>query len=367
MPDEDPRYRVCWREQIFKIGTANEAKGKGTGKSLWTGCKRNNFFGMVVSIGLILLGIVLLVAGGETLLRGAVGLARLLRLTPAVIGLTVVAAGTSVPELAVSAIAALRGSTDISVGNVVGSNIFNIAFILGISALIRPLAITGNTIKLEYPVLALVTLMCVAVCQDGFLNWVDAVLFLAVYVGFTAYLVSLVRQQVSATEAKEFTGEVRELAEAVTRGPSTWLSLSLIGGGVVLLGGGAHATVAGAMELARILGLSERVIGLTIVAGGTGLPEVVTSLVSSYRGRDDIAIGNVIGSNLFNILVVLGLSALIAPLPVDPGIVLGDNWWMLGVTLLLFPFLFTGLRVNRWEGAALLTVYGAYLTLLLAR
>lgn len=322
---------------------------------------------MVVSIGLIVLGIALLVAGGEVLLRGAVGLATLLHMTPAVIGLTVVAAGTSVPELAVSGIAAWQGSADIAVANVVGSNIFNIAFILGIAAVIRPLAITGNTIKLEYPVMALVTLMCVAVAEDGHISRLDATLFLAVYVGFTAYLVSLVRQQMSLVEVQEFGGEVKELAETAHRPPRAWLSLIFIVGGVALLGGGAHATVTGAVELARLLGMTERVIGLTIVAGGTGLPEVVTSMVSSYRGRDDVAIGNVIGSNLFNILGILGLSALIRPLPVAEGIIASDGWWMLGVTVLLFPLMFMGLRINRWEGALLLAVYGVYLALLLAR
>jgi cation:H+ antiporter len=131
------------------------------------------------------------------------------------------------------------------------------------------------------------------------------------------------------------------------------------------LAGGAQATVSGAVELALLLGLTERVIGLTIIAAGTGLPEVVTSIVSSYRGRDDVAIANVIGSNLFNILGILGLSALVAPLPVDAAIVSSDNWWMLGITLLLFPLMFTGLRINRWEGALLLAAYGTYLTLLL--
>jgi cation:H+ antiporter len=320
---------------------------------------------VVISILLIVLGLVLLVLGGEALLRGAVGIATLLRLTPAVIGLTVVAAGTSVPELAVSAIAAAKGSSDISVGNVVGSNIFNIAFIIGISALLRPLIITGNTIKLEYPVMALVTLMCVAVCQDGSINAVDAALFLAVYVGFTAYLVGLVRKQVTEAEAKEFKVEVQALTPATDQRPRTWVCIALVTGGIVLLAGGAQATVSGAVELALLLGLTERVIGLTIIAAGTGLPEVVTSIVSSYRGRDDVAIANVIGSNLFNILGILGLSALVAPLPVDAAIVSSDNWWMLGITLLLFPLMFTGLRINRWEGALLLAAYGTYLTLLL--
>jgi cation:H+ antiporter len=322
---------------------------------------------MLLSIGLVLLGLVLLVAGGEVLLRGAVGLATLLRMTPAVIGLTVVAAGTSVPELAVSAIAAWRGSPDISVGNVVGSNIFNIAFILGLAALVRPLAITGNTSKLEYPVMALVTLMFLAVAQDGTINRLDAALFLATYVGFTAYLVSLVRQQMNEQEAGEFRSEVQELAVADSQRPRAWLCLLLTTAGIALLGAGAQATVAGAVDLARILGWSERVIGLTIVAGGTGLPEVVTSLVSSIRGRDDVAIGNVIGSNLFNILGILGISALVAPLPIEPRIIASDCWWMLGVTLLLFPLMFTQRRITRWEGALLLGVYGVYLSLLLAR
>ncbi|MBM4069081.1 MAG: calcium/sodium antiporter [Planctomycetes bacterium] len=320
---------------------------------------------MVLWLALIALGIVLLVFGGELLLCGAVGLATLLRLTPAVIGLTVVAAGTSVPELAVSASAALRGSSDISVGNVVGSNIFNIAFILGLSALVRPLIITGNTIKLEYPVLALVTLMCVAVCQDGLINRVDASLLVAVYIGFTVYLVALVRQEMTAAEAKEYAGEVKDLSLG-QRTPHARVSLFYIAAGVALLAAGSQATVLGAVEVARIAGVSERVIALTIVSAGTGLPEAVTALVSSYRGRDEVAIGNVIGSNLFNILMVLGVNAAIMPLPVDAAIVASDNWWMLAVTVLIFPLMFTGRRINRWEGALLLAIYAAYLSMLLS-
>jgi cation:H+ antiporter len=321
---------------------------------------------VLVSVGLIALGLILLVIGGETLLRGSVGLATLLRLTPAVIGLTVVAAGTSVPELAVSGVAAYQGQTEIAVANVVGSNIFNIAVILGICALVRPLAITGNTIRLEYPVLALVTLMCLVIIQDGEVNRLDASLCIAVYACFTVYLVSLVRQQVTATEAAELRDEVRELTPTENR-PRAWVCLALVAVGVALLGGGAHATVTGAVGLARLLGWSERVIGLTIVSAGTGLPEVVASLVSSVRGRSDVAIGNVIGSNLFNILGILGLSALAAPLPVAPGLIASDAWWMLGVTMLLLPLMFSGFRVSRWEGLLLFATYGSYLWLLLSR
>jgi cation:H+ antiporter len=320
---------------------------------------------MIFSLVLILVGLLLLVAGGEVLLRGAVGLATLLKMTPAVIGLTVVAAGTSVPELAVSMLAAVNGQTDIAVGNVVGSNIFNATVIVGLSALIMPLAIGGNTIRLEYPVLFLVTLLFVAVAEHGLITRLEGILFLCVYAGFTIYLVSLVREQMNAMEVRQFSQEVKELATVREQPPRAWLCAVLLASGVVLLAGGAHATVTGAVELALLLHWSERVIGLTIVAAGTGLPEVVTSVVSSLRGRDDVALGNVIGSNLFNILIILGMGAVIQPLPVAPGIIASDGWWMLGVTLLMFPLMYTGLRVNRWEGGLLLLVYGVYLTLLL--
>lgn len=321
---------------------------------------------MLFSIGLIFLGIALLVGGGETLLRGAVGLATLCRLTPAVIGLTVVAAGTSIPELAVSSIATYQGKTDISLANVFGSNIFNVLVIVGLCAVIRPIGITGNTIRLEYPVLVIVTLMCLAIAQDGTFNWLDAVLCITIYVGFMAYLVSLVREQMSATELTELKAEVQELSQDTQR-PRGIVSVLQIALGALLLAGGAQATVTGASDLARIFGWSERLIGLTIVSIGTGLPEVVASLVSSFRGRSDMAIGNVIGSNLFNTLIIPGTCGLMTTLPVAPGLIASDGWWMLGVTILLVPIMLTGRRVGRLEGAFLLGVYGVYLGLLLSQ
>jgi cation:H+ antiporter len=318
---------------------------------------------MLESLGSIAIGLLLLAGGGEALLRGAVALASLLRLTPAIIGLTVVAAGTSMPELSVSILASLRDQPDIAVGNVVGSNIFNIGFVLGVCALIRPLSITGNSIRLEYPVLAIVTLLCLVIAQDGVINWLDGALCLTVYILFTTYMVTLVRAQVTETETSELAGEVQELASAPRILPALgWVAL-----GIVTLGLGATLTVNGSIGLARLAGLSERVIGLTIVAAGTSLPEVVASLVSTYRGRDDIAIGNVIGSNLFNILGILGASALISPLSVHASIAAVDNGWMMGVTLLLFPLMFTRLRIDRWEGGLLLLVYVVYTAALLAR
>jgi cation:H+ antiporter len=203
------------------------------------------------------------------------------------------------------------------------------------------------------------------IVQDGEINRLDALLCLAIYVGFTAYLVSLVREQVTASESRKLKDEVEELTPGDGR-LRAWTSVALVVAGVILLATGAQLTVKGAVNLARLLGWSERVIGLTIVSAGTGLPEVVASLVSSVRGRNDIAIGNVIGSNLFNILGILGISAMVQPLPVQPAIFNNDCWWMLGSTLLMFPFMFTGRLVNRWEGSALLVLYCVYLRQLLA-
>lgn len=316
------------------------------------------------AIGLVILGLVLLVVGGEALLRGAVGLATLLKLTPAIIGLTVVAAGTSIPEMAVSVLAAMDNKADIAVGNVVGSNIFNITFIIGICAIFMPIPIVGNTIKLEYPVLAIVTLLCVVIAQDGEINRLDGILCVVIYLAFTAYLVSLVRQQVTASEAAGLADEVKDISDNEKK-PSWWLAGVLVFIGVVLLAAGAQSTVTGAVELARLMGWSERVIGLTIVSVGTSLPEVVASAISLYRGRADVSVGNVIGSNLFNILMILGISGFITPLPVQAAILNSDCFWMLGVTLILFPIIFTGRRISQLEGVILLGCYGVYLAQLL--
>jgi len=318
---------------------------------------------VVTSFSLIALGVVLLVAGGEALLRGAVGLATLCRIAPAVIGLTVVAAGTSVPELAVSGVAAARGQTDIAVANVVGSNIFNIAFIIGLCAIIRPMPIVGNTLRLEYPALASATILGVLVCLDGVIDRWEGAFLLAVYVGFNVYLVHLIRKQITTKEAEGLGSEVTELDPAPK--PKMAMSLVFLVIGTALLYSGAHSTVVGAVGVAKAFGLTDRVIGLTIVSIGTGLPEVVASLISSVRGRSDVAIGNVIGSNIFNLLVILGVCATVAPLPVPQGVLASDAWWMAGVTALMLPLMLMGRRIKRWEGGVLLVTYAAYLCLFL--
>jgi len=320
-----------------------------------------------ISILLIITGVLLLLGGGEALLRGAVGLATFCRLSPAVIGLTVVAAGTSVPELAVSALAAFQGRTDMAVGNVVGSNIFNIAFILGSTALFRSLALSGTTLKFEYPALLLVTFVFIVLSFDGYITRLDGLLLCIIYLFFTAHLVRWARNDVSEKENELFVAEVRELSPQTTKETGIWLSIGFTLLGVVLLGTGAELTVRGAVVVGSELGMTERLIGLTILAGGTGLPELVTSLVSVLRGRDDIAVANVMGSNLLNILVILGVTAIVSPLAVSPAIVASDNWWLLACTLLAFPLMFIGRRIVRTDGVLLLVFYCVYLAHLLLR
>lgn len=294
------------------------------------------------------------------MLRGAVGLARLMRLSPAVIGLTVVAAGTSVPELAVSLVAAGEGRTDLVVGNVVGSNIFNLTVVVGLAALIRPATIGGTTITLEYPVLLLVTLGFAALADRPSISRFDGVFLMAGYVAFTAYAESLVRGQLTSDERQELAAETQARTPV---GRRSWLvSAALVAGGSALLAIGADRTVAGAITIGQALGMSDRLIGLTVVGIGTGLPEIVTSAVASFRGHSDVAVGNVVGSNLFNTLVILALTAIVRPLPVDPAIGASDRWWMLAMTALVFPVLIRGRRVDRWEGLMLLAAYGVFLT-----
>ena len=320
---------------------------------------------MAASFFYILIGLGLLAGGGEVLLRGAVGLAQRLKLTPAVIGLTVVAIGTSVPELAVSAVASYQGKVDLAVANVVGSNILNITLILGLAALITPLAISGSMVRLEYPVMLAVTVLAIFVFNDGIISRPEALLFLLTYTTFTAFLVMIVRKKMTRGELKQIKSEVAEISPGPALAPELPKLLGLLAAGVVLLALGAESTVHGAVEIGKSFGLSERIIGLTIVACGTSLPEIVTSVIAGLRGRDDVAIGNVIGSNLFNILGILGLSALVSPLQVSPEIQTHDSYWMLGTSLLLFPLMRSGMKIEKWEGLVLLGAFFAYLFVIL--
>ncbi|MBL9154676.1 MAG: calcium/sodium antiporter [Verrucomicrobiales bacterium] len=305
----------------------------------------------------VLLSLVLLIAGAEGLVRGSASIALKLGLTPLMVGLTVVAFGTSSPELVVSIKASLAGQGDISVGNVVGSNIFNIAVILGLTALICPVAVQWQLIKIDAPIMVGVSLLMLLLLGDGALSRAEGSLLFAGIVSYTILNVYLARRTTTPAVEAEF-------EEGVPKPTSHWWAdLLFIAGGLALLVFGSDLLVEHAVSLARSLGVSEAVIGLTIIAAGTSMPELATSIVAALRKEPDIAIGNVIGSNIFNILSILGLCSLVAPIQ-SSGIRPFDYWAMIGCAVLLLPMLWTGRKIVRIEGAILLAAYGAYLYVL---
>ncbi len=304
---------------------------------------------------LILLGLVCLFLGGEGLVRGSAAIAVRLGLPPLIAGLTVVAFGTSSPELVVSLKAALDGLGSIAVGNVVGSNIFNVGLILGITALICPLKAQLQILRFDTPVMILATLVGAALLWDGSLGRVEGACFFAALVCYVAATVWMAKRTDVSTEV------TAEFAESVPMpaGP-VWKDVVFIVAGLGLLVLGSQLLVEGAVTVAKNLGWSDAMIGLTIVAGGTSTPELAASLVAALRKQPDIALGNIIGSNVFNILGILGISALITPL-VAQGITHFDLGAMVVFSAVLLPIIWTGRRFERWEGAALLVGYGFYL------
>jgi cation:H+ antiporter len=307
-------------------------------------------------------GLVLLVVGAEALVRGASRLAAALGIAPLIIGLTIVAFGTSSPEMAVSVQSALSGQTDIAVGNVVGSNIFNVLFILGVSALIVPLLVAQQLVRLDVPIMIGVSLVLLLMALNGFIErWEGGLLFAGI-IGYTIF------QVVQSRKGKETAAVEEEYAEEYGKPEPRTASRMLLNIGMALVGLvllvlGARWFVDGAVQLARAFGISELIIGLTIVAAGTSLPEVATSLVAAVRGERDIAVGNVVGSNIFNILAVLGLSSLVAPgqgLPVSLGMIELDIPFMIAVAVACLPIFVTGNTIARWEGVVFVAYYVAY-------
>lgn len=319
---------------------------------------------MFEALGLIALGLAVLAVGGDVLVRGAVAIARLAGLTPAVIGLTVVALGTSLPELVVSVIASAGGQPDLAMGNVIGSNLINTSFILGLAALVIPLPITGNLVRIEWPVMFGAMVIAMVWSRDLVISRPEAWLMLVALVLVMANAIRLSRAEVSAQEQAQFGQEVDELALRTRRGESL-VAATLTLAGVVMLIFGGKWLVAGSVDLARLFGMSERVIGLTIVAGGTSAPEVATSLAAALKKRSDIAIANLIGSNIFNTFGILGVAGAITPLQVSPHILASDMWWMLGSAVLLFLLMWLRKALSRPDGALLLGLYVVYMTLLI--
>jgi len=314
---------------------------------------------MILSIFLIVLSFAILTGGAELLVRGASSLGLRLGLNPLVIGLTIVALGTSAPELAVSIKAALQGTGDIAMGNVIGSNLINIALILGLSALVRPLAVHWQVIRFDTPLMVFVTFLFAffLLAGGGLLRWEAAILFSGIVAYVWHSLLKARRNAAQAMESGEDPLDTLGVPSNPTRLPVSFL---LVGIGMGLLVVGARLLVDNAVGLARAWNVSEAVIGLTIVALGTSLPELATSVVASIKKETDIAVGNIVGSNIFNILCIAGVTGLISPISIL-GIRRADLFWMIGVSLLIVPLMRSGLQLGRKEGAILLSLYAAYL------
>ncbi|MEX2578170.1 MAG: calcium/sodium antiporter [Verrucomicrobiales bacterium] len=303
------------------------------------------------------LSLLILFAGAEGLVRGSSSIARRLGLTPLVIGLTVVAFGTSMPELVVSLSATLRGSGDLAAGNVVGSNIFNIGVILALAALVCPIRVDAAVVRADAPIMIAASLVLGGLLFFGHVSRLAGLLLFAALVAYIAWSIRAARRQASAIVEQEFAEGIPSVSASV------WRDVLFLVGGLAVLVAGSRLLVFSATEMARGFGVSEAIIGLTIVSAGTSMPELATSVLAAFRRQADIAVGNLIGSNLFNIFGIVGISALAAPLSA-PGITTFDLVVMLVFAIGVLPLLWTGLRLHRWEGALLLFIYVVYLAIL---
>ena len=310
----------------------------------------------------LIAGLVLLVAGAEVLVRGAAKLAAQFGIPPLIIGLTVVAFGTSAPETAVSVQASFNGSGDIAIGNVLGSNIANVLLILGVTSLVAPLIVSRQLIRLDVPIMIGASLVTYALAWDGALSRLDGALLFAGVIAYTLFLIiSSRRANAAAADADDEFAKEFGLDET-PKPHATLINAGLVIAGLVLLVTGSNFLVEGAVSLARALGLSELVIGLTVIAIGTSLPELATSILAAIRGERDIAVGNIVGSNIFNLLCVLGLASLVSPqaIGVAASALAFDFPVMIAVSIACLPIFFTGYAISRWEGLLFLAYYIAY-------
>ena len=306
---------------------------------------------MLIDIVLIIVGVAMVLFGADRLTEGASAMARRMNIPEIIIGLTIVAAGTSAPELFVSLVSALKGTPDMAIGNVVGSNTMNAMLIVGCTAMVAPMTISKSTVRKDIPFSVAASVLLILIAFDSFLGRFDGVILLAGFAAFMYYTLS----QAKSGEAEQT--EVKSI--------NPWLSVLYVVLGLALLVVGSDVFVDSASKVAYALGVSEGVVGLTVVAGGTSLPELATSVVAARKGQSAIAIGNVIGSNVFNILLILGLTATISPLQIQ-GITLVDLSMMLGSVVLVWLFSRTKYTVERWEGAVLVIGYLIYLGWLLS-
>lgn len=323
----------------------------------WSGGARDEDLPVTVLVLQVLVlagGVGVLYFGAEWLVRGAARMARSLGVSPIVVGLTVVSFGTSAPELVVAVVASFRGNADLAIGNVLGSNLANLGLILGLTALIRPLEVAARVVWREVPLMLLATVAIFPLAWDGMLDRGDALLLL---LGLVAYLLFVF--QAAEEETPEILHEYEEFIKASSpdSGKARLVDVGLVIGGCAALVAGGYAIVESAVYIASYLGISQMVIGLTVVAVGTSLPELATSLVAALRKEADIAVGNIIGSNIFNLLAILGTAAAVSPMSVSGTILTRELPAVVILSLVVFPMLRTGWSVQRWEGGLLLGTY----------
>jgi cation:H+ antiporter len=309
-------------------------------------------------IALFVVGLTLLLGGAELLVRGASRLATAMGVSPLVVGLTVVAYGTGSPELAISLQAAFTDKVQVAYGNVVGSNIFNVLFVLGSSALVAPLVVNSQLVRREVPLMVAVSAVVLLMGLDGAISRIEGLLLLAGGVAYTAWTLRESRREEALAAAPSAARAATPAPRLRLRDTAVDLALVLAGLGMLVIG--SRFLLDGAVAFARFLGLSELVIGLTIVAAGTSLPEVATSVLAAARGQRDIAVGNAVGSNLFNLLVALGATSSVAEVTVSDAAASFDTPIMFAVAVACLPIFFTGFRVARWEGGLFLAYYAAY-------
>lgn len=310
---------------------------------------------MIYNIIILVLGLVILILGGEFLVRGSSNIAIRFKISPLVVGLTIVAFGTSVPELLISIQSALKGSPDLAMGNVIGSNICNLALVLGVTALISPIEVRSNSIKIDWPMTMGSSLLLYFLVREGFVNSYEGVMFVIILVAYIVFIV-----QKSRKENKEIDPATLDLDPEDAAQSNGWKDSFYIALGGAGLYFGSEWFVGGARDLALNLGVAERVIGITILALGTSLPELVTAIVASYKQQTDLALGNLMGSNIFNILSILGITSIIQEIRVSGVILNIDMIWMLGITLIILPMMLYKRKLGRPEGALLVAIYLYY-------
>lgn len=308
----------------------------------------------MMPILLLIAGLVVLVFGGNYLVKGASGLASKANIPPLVIGLTVVAFGTSAPELLVSLKAAMAGSPDISIGNVVGSNIANLGLVLGLTCLIFPVTVDPNILRQDWPMMMIASILFFIFTSDELLSFGEGLIMFSILVAFIIYLIFRAK----------WSSSLHIPSDGETTSEPYWKLIVYISIGGIALYFGSEWLVSGAVNIAQHLGMSEKVIGLSLVAVGTSIPELVASVIAALKKESDISLGNLVGSNIFNILGVLGLTSMIEPIKVSSEIISMDVFWMIGIAVLLFPLMYFGSRIGRMNGIVLLIYYVAYMAIL---